>query len=71
VKKAGIVLHYTKNGNLVSTANHMVREGTEVYLKGKKELGTVIETFGPVAEPYLLIKPKILNAKLNDDIYVD
>ncbi|MEM0097398.1 MAG: Gar1/Naf1 family protein [Conexivisphaerales archaeon] len=71
MKKAGNVLHYTRNGNLVSTTNHVIKEGTPIYLKGKKELGTVIETFGPVAEPYLLIKPDILNAKLNDDIYID
>lgn len=71
MKKAGTILHYTRNGNLVATANHMIREGTAVYLKGRKTLGTVIETFGPVAEPYLLIKPKILNAKLKEDIYID
>ncbi len=71
MKKAGTVLHYTKNGNLVTTANRMVKEGTQVYLKGKKPLGTVIETFGPVAEPYLLIKPSELDAKPRDEIYIE
>ncbi|MGC8557989.1 MAG: H/ACA ribonucleoprotein complex subunit GAR1 [Nitrososphaeria archaeon] len=69
MKKIGKVLHYTKNGNLVTTVDHMIKENTTVYLKRGKILGIVIETFGPVAEPYLLIKPVILNANSNDDIY--
>jgi|GEM_PF-3305883 RNA-binding protein len=71
MKKIGKVLHYTKNGNLVTTTDHMIKENTTVYLKRGKILGTVIETFGPVAEPYLLIKPSILNANSNDDVYTE
>jgi len=71
MKKVGAVIHYTRNGNLVTTTNQMVREGTPVYLRGKKLLGTVIETFGPVTEPYLLIKPIKLDAKPNEDVYIE
>lgn len=57
MKLVGKVLHVTVNKNIVAVALVPLEGGTIVYTRGKKPVGKVLETFGPVTSPYLLIKP--------------
>jgi len=58
LRAAGKVLKLTKSGNLLLTAELFLEGGTPLYDEGSKFVGYVIETFGPVSKPYLLVKPK-------------
>jgi len=57
VKKLGIVLHKAKSGNIVVKGTEFFKPSLQVYDEKGKRVGFVIETFGPVASPYILVKP--------------
>ncbi|MCX8188561.1 MAG: Gar1/Naf1 family protein [Nitrososphaeria archaeon] len=57
MKKLGIVLHKAKSGNLVLKATEFFKSSLTVYDDEGKKVGFVVETFGPVNSPYVLVKP--------------
>jgi len=57
VKKLGTVLHKAKSGNLVVKGTEYFKPSLQVYDEKGKRVGFVIETFGPVTSPYILVKP--------------
>lgn len=57
MKKLGVVLHKAKSGNLVLKTTEFFKPSLTVYDDEGKKVGFVIETFGPVNSPYVLVKP--------------
>lgn len=57
MKKLGVVLHKAKSGNLVLRSSEYFKPSLPVYDEKGKKVGFVVETFGPVAQPYVLVKP--------------
>lgn len=57
MKKLGVVLHKAKSGNLVLKGTDFFKPSLTVYDEEGKKVGFVIETFGPVNSPYILVKP--------------
>ncbi len=56
LKRIGKILHLTKSGNVVIEAEEIPEINETVYLKDKTEIGRVVEVFGPVSSPYVLVK---------------
>lgn len=58
MKNLGTVLHATEKNTVVVPAASMVAVYSRVYDYKGRELGKVIDVFGSVKKPYLLIAPK-------------
>ncbi len=56
LKKIGVITHITKSNNIVIKAEEIPEINEVVYLKNKSEIGRVIEVFGPVSSPFILVK---------------
>ncbi|MGC8568936.1 MAG: H/ACA ribonucleoprotein complex subunit GAR1 [Nitrososphaeria archaeon] len=56
LKRIGTIMHLTKSNNVVIRAEDIPDINSVVYLKNKVELGRVIEVFGPVSSPFILVK---------------
>ena len=56
LKKIGDITHITKSNNIVIKAEEIPEINEVVYLKNKSEIGRVIEVFGPVSSPFILVK---------------
>ncbi len=56
LKKIGTIMHLTKSNNIVIKAEEIPQINETVYLKNKTEIGRVIEVFGPVSSPFILVK---------------
>ena len=57
MKKLGRIVSKEKK-KIVLKTDKLVKIGTEVYDSGERHIGTVIDYFGPVDGPYLLISTK-------------
>ncbi|MFP3214045.1 MAG: Gar1/Naf1 family protein [Nitrososphaeria archaeon] len=72
LKKIGVVSHLTKNNNIVIKAEDIPEVNETVYLKNKSELGRVIEVFGPVSSPFILVKYNGKNAvREGEEVFVE
>ncbi|MFP3130552.1 MAG: Gar1/Naf1 family protein [Nitrososphaeria archaeon] len=72
LKKVGVVYHLTKSNNIVIKAEDIPEINETVYLKNKSELGKVIEVFGPVSSPFILVKYNGKNAvKEGEEVFVE
>lgn len=60
LKKVGKFLHLSNltNNILIIRLNEPLRIGTVIYDKKMREIGPIIELFGPVEKPYARIKIK-------------
>mgnify|MGYP001626148567 FL=1 len=56
LKKIGIIMHLTKSNNIVIKAEEIPEINDTVYLKNKSEIGRVVEVFGSVSSPFVLVK---------------
>lgn len=56
MRKLGKVMHFTNRG-LVLRAEQVPGLGGAVYEMGGARVGSVLDLFGPVAAPYVVIKP--------------
>lgn len=61
--RLGEVLHLSKNKNLIIKTNNILKRGIRVVNSNMVEVGTIFEIFGPVKNPYILVKPKNKNPK--------
>lgn len=60
LKQIGTVLHLSKSsGNLILKAESKIKISDSVFDKMGKNVGTVFDLFGPVAAPFLAVKPMI------------
>ena len=61
MRRIGKVLHVTKAGEIIvrSESNQVPRIGDEVFGPDLKRVGVVADVFGPVASPYVAVRPLV------------
>ena len=59
MRRLGKVLHISKRGSIIVRTEKTPSVGSKslVMDKNAQEVGTIIDVFGPVAYPYVAIKP--------------
>jgi RNA-binding protein len=75
LKHIGTILHISPHGKLIVQGNptFIPKLQTRVCTKDKKIIGSVIDVFGPVKQPYLSItvsNPSIMEEILNSGLYL-
>jgi RNA-binding protein len=61
----GKVMHVTRRG-LVLRSGEPLEPGHPVYDEGQRRVGSVLDVFGPVSNPYIAIKPA--HSLTNEDL---
>ncbi|MEM2921287.1 MAG: Gar1/Naf1 family protein [Candidatus Bathyarchaeia archaeon] len=61
MRRLGKVLHLTNSGRLVLRSKIKVKAGSTAFDEDLVPIGTVLEVFGPVGNPYVSIKPNVNN----------
>jgi RNA-binding protein len=66
------VLHVTPSRNVVVRAEMPPKIGEKVVDEKLRQVGTVLDVFGPVSKPYATIKPSTEDPKMlvNQNLYV-
>lgn len=66
MRRLGTVLHVSSHGHIILRGEAAPRENTKVVDKKLREIGRVIDIFGPVKKPYISVKPgkRITNYEL-------
>ena len=59
MQKIGRVLHVSPGKNVIIKAEKPPKIGVEVVDERLKPVGTVFDVFGPVASPYVAVKPRV------------
>ena len=57
MRKLGIVLHVSNHGYIILRAALFPKVNSAVLTKRMKKIGKVHDVFGPVASPYISVKP--------------
>ena len=63
MKRLGKVLHLSNNKNLVLKTKLKLKTQTVVLDSTLTPIGKIQDVFGPVADPYVSIKPVVKNPK--------
>ena len=60
MRRLGKVLHISKRGSIILRTDKTPSVGSRSVVLDKKaqEVGTIIDVFGPVKEPYVAVRPK-------------
>lgn len=60
MRRLGKVLHISKRGSIILRTDKTPPAGSRSVVLDKKaqEVGTIIDVFGPVKEPYVAVRPK-------------
>jgi RNA-binding protein len=60
LRRLGKVLHISKRGSIILRTDKTPPVGNRSIVLDKKaqEVGTIIDVFGPVKEPYVAVRPK-------------
>jgi RNA-binding protein len=60
LKRLGKVLHISKRGSIILRTEGTPPAGSRSIVLDKKarEVGNIIDIFGPVKEPYVAVRPK-------------
>ena len=60
MRRLGKVLHISKRGSIILRTEKTPPVGARSVVLDKKaqEVGTIIDVFGPVKEPYVAVRPK-------------
>jgi len=60
LRRLGTVLHISKRGSIILRTEKTPPVGSRsiVLDKKAKEVGVIIDVFGPVKEPYVAVRPK-------------
>ncbi|MFW9788183.1 MAG: H/ACA ribonucleoprotein complex subunit GAR1 [Candidatus Thorarchaeota archaeon] len=60
MRRLGKVLHISKRGSIILRTDKTPPTGTRSMVLDKKarEVGEIIDVFGPVKEPYVAVRPK-------------
>ena len=59
MQRLGKVVHLSKSGRLILRSKTKARTGLIAMDEGLKSVGTVFDTFGPVENPYISVKPSV------------
>lgn len=73
MQRLGKVLHLSKSGRLVLRSRLKSRPGEIALDEELTPVGTVIDTFGPVENPYVSVKPSVSSPEryVGHILYVD
>jgi len=63
--RTGRAVGFTKEGSLLVKGSVAPRDGSEAYGPDKRRIGLVQRVFGPVKEPYVVIRLNIPTAERN------
>ncbi|TFG34529.1 H/ACA RNA-protein complex protein Gar1 [Candidatus Thorarchaeota archaeon] len=60
MRRLGKVLHITNRGSIIIRTDKTPPTGSESIVMDKQaqEIGTIVDVFGPVANPYVSIRPR-------------
>ncbi len=61
MKQLGKVLHLSNSRKLILRTKVKVKPGIKVLNAKRKQVGLILDIFGPVRNPYISIKPSIIN----------
>ncbi len=59
MQRIGCVIHISSNGNMILKADNVPHIGNQAIDENLKSVGTVSEIFGPVANPYVAVRPSV------------
>ena len=73
MQRLGKVVHLSKSGRLILRSKTKARTGLVAMDEGLKSVGTVFDTFGPVENPYISVKPSVHDSEryVGQILYVD
>ena len=57
MRKLGVILHISSHGYIILRAALFPKIDSSVLTKRMKKIGKVHDVFGPVASPYVSVKP--------------
>jgi RNA-binding protein len=59
MRRLGTVLHISNRGSIIVRTEKVLSVGSKsiVYDKRAQEIGSVVDVFGPVKNPYVAIRP--------------
>lgn len=70
VKRIGKISHVSKSGFIVVKAEELPKIGSEVCNRRLESVGYVYDIIGPVNSPFILIRPKRVLRRFDDDLFV-
>lgn len=53
------MIHISSNGNMILKADNVPRIGDQAMDEDLKAVGMVFDVFGPVANPYVAVRPSV------------
>lgn len=59
MQRIGCVIHISSNGNMILKADNTPHIGNQAIDENLKPVGTVTDIFGPVANPYVAVRPSV------------
>ena len=62
MNRLGEVLHLSTNKNLILKTKSKVKTKSPVFNEELRQIGIILDIFGPVNNPYVSVKPTINNA---------
>jgi len=57
LRRVGTVVHVSSHGYIILKAEFFPKIDSPIVTKRMKKIGTVQDVFGPVASPYVSVKP--------------
>jgi len=73
MQRLGKVVHLSKSGRLVLRSKSKARTGAVAMDEDLRSVGAVLDTFGPVGNPYISVKPSVSDPEryVGHILYVD
>jgi rRNA processing protein Gar1 len=71
MERAGEVLHYAKSHMLIIKVRREIKENDTLYLKDGRNIGRIIEVFGPIASPYAAVRTTITDIVKGEELFSD
>jgi RNA-binding protein len=59
LERIGSVLHVSSTKNMIIKAENISHIGDRVVDENLKQVGTVVDVFGPVSAPYVAVRPNV------------
>ena len=71
MQRIGCVIHISSNGNIILKADNVPHIGNQAINENLKPVGTVTDIFGPIAKPYVAVRPSVNepNSYVNHVLY--
>jgi len=59
LQRIGCVLHVSSTKHMILKAENLPNIGDRVVDENLKQVGTIFDVFGPVASPYIAVRPSV------------